>query len=181
MASGRTAEIKRLEPRRGRPGLRVKQVIVEDSWLKLANDPGVDCSKLQALLAANERRESASSRRAYVIALAAMAQELPVIAEAGQIIVADQVVSTYALWEDINEVLRPLLARNGFVLSFRTCQDGDVIVVTAVLDHRDGHQEPTSLRLPPDLGVGRNNVQAVGSSVSYGKRYTACALLNITT
>ena len=98
-----------------------------------------------------------------------------------KIIVADQVVSTYALWEDINEVLRPLLARHGFVLSFRTGQEGDAVVVTAVLDHRDGHQEATSLRLPPDVGVDRNSVQAVGSSVSYGKRYTACALLTITT
>ena len=67
------------------------------------------------------------------------------------------------------------------MFSFRTGQEGDVVVVTAVLDHQDGHQEATSLRLPPDVGVNRNNVQAVGSSVSYGKRYTACALLNITT
>lgn len=38
----------------------------------------------------------------------------------------------------------------------------------------------TRLRLPPDLSGDKNSIQAVGSSVSYGKRYTACALLNIT-
>lgn len=60
-------------------------------------------SKLEALLAAAERRDSTTARRAYVTALTAMAQKLPVIAEAGKIIVADKVVSSYALWEDVNE------------------------------------------------------------------------------
>jgi hypothetical protein len=34
--------------------------------------------------------------------------------------------------------------------------------------------------LPHDSTGSKNAVQAVGSSTSYGKRYTACALLNIT-
>jgi hypothetical protein len=33
--------------------------------------------------------------------------------------------------------------------------------------------------LPPDVGPGRNSLQAVGSAISYGKRYTAEMLLNI--
>jgi hypothetical protein len=35
--------------------------------------------------------------------------------------------------------------------------------------------------LPADVGKGRNDVQAIGSSVSYGKRYAAMAMLNLIT
>jgi hypothetical protein len=47
--------------------------------------------------------------------------------------------------------------------------------------HSAGHREETTLLLPVDTGPGRSTVQAVGSSVTYGKRYVMCALLNITT
>ena len=35
--------------------------------------------------------------------------------------------------------------------------------------------------LPLDTSGSKNGVQAVGSTVSYGKRYAICALLNIST
>src|SRR6202043_3736939 len=57
---------------------------------------------------------------------------------------------------------------------------GDLIVVTGVLSHRDGHAEETTMLLPADISGGKNPLQAIGSSTSYGKRYTAGALLNIT-
>ncbi|MNE66080.1 ERF superfamily protein [compost metagenome] len=50
-----------------------------------------------------------------------------------------------------------------------------------MLSHRDGHRETTSILLPADATGSKNAVQAVASSVSYGKRYTAGALLNFTT
>ena len=182
MATRQAAEIKRLEPRTGGPGPRLKAVhVLAGDLVRLAREPMLESAKLEMLIAADERRAAQTARCAYVSARTAMAQDLPVITEAGKIIAGDKIVSTYALWEDVNEVLRPLLARHGFALSFRTAQEGEAITVTAVLDHREGHQEATSLRLPADVAVGRNSVQAVGSSVSYGKRYTACALLNITT
>jgi hypothetical protein len=37
------------------------------------------------------------------------------------------------------------------------------------------------MTLPLDTSGSKNNVQAVGSSTSYGKRYTATLLLNIRT
>ena len=75
--------------------------------------------------------------------------------------------------------LRPQLIRFGFGLSFRVEQDEATIAVTAVLSHRGGHQEATTIRLSPDASGDKNTVQAVGSSVSYGKRYAATALLNL--
>ncbi len=36
------------------------------------------------------------------------------------------------------------------------------------------------MTLPPDIGGDRNRLLAIGSAVSYAKRYTATALLNVT-
>ena len=149
--------------------------------------PNVNVDTLERLLAMQERILDRESRGAYVTALAEMQPRLPVIAENGTIIVREKggtkiIQSTsYALWEDINEAIRPLLHEFGFALSFRTGLGGDGrITVTGVLSHKDGHQEDTTITLPHDSTGSKNAVQAVGSSTSYGKRYTAMALLNIT-
>ncbi|MBL7230493.1 MAG: ERF family protein, partial [Pseudomonas sp.] len=89
--------------------------------------------------------------------------------------------STYALWEDINEMIKPVMAKYGFALTFRTPRNERGIEVEGVLSHRAGHREVTSIVLPVDASGSKNGVQAVASSVSYGKRYTAGLLLNITT
>jgi hypothetical protein len=151
----------------------------------LAN-PNTGVETLERLLAMQERVDAANAKKAFSAALAILQPSLPVINEKGRIEIkkkdTDIVIqsTSYALWEDINDAIRPLLSANGFALSFRIGKEADRVVVTGVLSHRDGHCEETSLSLPMDTSGSKNNVQAIGSSVSYGKRYTAMALLNIT-
>ena len=73
------------------------------------------------------------------------------------------------------------MAASGFALSFKCRRTDNEIIVTGILSHRDGHSEETELSLPSDTSGSKNAVQAVGSSTSYGKRYTASSLLNLTT
>jgi hypothetical protein len=148
---------------------------------RAARDPNVDIDKMERLLEMQERVLSRQAREAYATALAELQPRLPVISERGKILNKDkQVQSTYAYWEDVNESIRPLLAEHGFSLSFRTGRNGQDVTVTGVLAHREGHSEETTITLPSDGSGSKNAVQAVGSSTSYGKRYTAFALLNIT-
>lgn len=148
---------------------------------RAAINPDVDIDKMERLLEMQERIMERNARSAYAADLARMQPELPVIAERGGIKDrSGRVQSTYALWEDINEAIKPVLAKHGFALSFRTGQDEGRITVTGVLSHREGHSEETTMHLPIDTSGSKNSVQAVGSSISYGKRYTAGALLNIT-
>lgn len=51
---------------------------------------------------------------------------------------------------------------------------------TVVNEWFEGDQEDTTIVLPHDSTGSKNAVQAVGSSTSYGKRYTAGLLLNLT-
>jgi hypothetical protein len=144
-------------------------------------DPQASPEKLDRLIELHERARARGAQSAFARALAALQPDLPVIAERGEIADDDgRVQWRYALWEDINESVRPLLAKHGFSLSFRTCSEAARVTVTGILLHKGGHAEETSLSLPLDLSGCKNAVQAVGSSTSYGKRYVAQALLNVT-
>jgi len=148
---------------------------------RAAMNPNVDIDKMERLLQMQERIMERNAKAAYAADLARMQPDLPIITERGGIKDrSGNIQSTYALWEDINEAIKPVLAKHGFALSFRTGQEEGRITVTGVLSHRDGHSEETTMHLPIDTSGSKNSVQALGSSISYGKRYTAGALLNIT-
>lgn len=148
---------------------------------RAATNPDIDVEKMERLLAMQERILTRQASAAYMAALAQMQPKLPPIPERGGIKDrSGNVQSTYALWEDIVERITPVLAEHGFAISFRVGQTDSVLQVTGVLTHREGHSEQTTIPLPLDSSGSKNAVQSVGSSVSYGKRYTASALLNLT-
>lgn len=146
---------------------------------RAASDPNTDVTKMERLMAMYERVEAKRAEAEFAEALADMQPHLPAIAERGKAKVNGDVRYTFALWEDINAAIKPILQQYGFALSFRT-DFTDGIAVTGVLTHRSGHSERTTIKLPTDASGSKNAVQAVASSVSYGKRYTAGALLNLT-
>lgn len=142
---------------------------------RMASDPNVDVDKLERLMQMRERAVEREAKAEFDAAMSQMQPELPTIGERGN--AAGRY--TYALWEDINTAIKPVLMRHGFALTFRTDFTHGVTVI-GVLSHRAGHREETSITLPADASGNKNAVQAVASSVSYGKRYTAGALLNLT-
>ncbi len=149
---------------------------------RIAADPTIDIDRLERMMDMHERVLNREAKSAYAAALSAAQPKLPVIVQRGEISIdkGKTVQSRFAKWEDINEAIQPVLAEHGFALSFRTERAGDQVIVTCILSHAGGHSESTTLPLPLDVSGSKNNVQGVGSSISYGKRYTASALLNIT-
>lgn len=150
---------------------------------RVARDSTVDISRLERLMEMRERIVAQNAKKAYFAALAEMQPQLPVIGERGEIKINKddkKPGQRYALWEDINEGIRPVLAEHGFAISFRTNTADGKVSVTGILSHREGHAEETTMQLPVDTSGSKNAVQAVGSSTSYGKRYVAMALLNLT-
>jgi len=149
---------------------------------KLAQRPDVPIDKIQEMIKMHLGLKAEQAKSAYFGAFAEMQPNLPHVMMRGAIKNKyGQVQSKYALWEDVVDAISPVLARYGFALSFRTQQPEGRLRVTGILAHRDGHSEETTLELPLDSSGSKNAVQAVGSSVSYGKRYTAFALLNLST
>jgi hypothetical protein len=159
-----------IEPERDNPpvvlseGLALLQVIERAS-----RDPNVDIDKMERLIAMRERMRLVDAETQFSAALAEMQDELPVIEEHGKIDIGRGKPQAYALWEDINEAIKPVLAKHGFSLSFKTGEAENRVTVTGVLRHRAGHREETTMKLPIDTSGSKNAVQAVGSSTSYGK------------
>lgn len=145
-------------------------------------NPAVDIDKMERLLAMKERIEAKVAETAFNTALAEMGPKLPIVEEHGEIKNnAGKVQSTYAKWEDINEAIKPVMAAHGFALRFRSGLNPEGRPsVTGILSHCDGHSDETTIVLPVDSSGSKNSVQAIGSSTSYGQRYTAKLLLNLT-
>lgn len=180
-------KVVKLEPVR-LPGPAASEAAALISMIeRAAADPSVDIDRIERMYAMYERATARSAKTAFLEAVQKARKALPAIVKRGTIETnasktdkARVKQSTYAKWDDVVEAILPVLDANDLVLTFRTSQDSlDRVSVTAVLSHVDGHSEQSQMALPIENGGSKNNAQGWGSSVSYGKRYTAFALLNL--
>lgn len=144
---------------------------------RVAMSPDADIEKLSKMLDMQERVLDRNAKQAFTADLAAMQIELPRVVEKGE----GHNKAKYALLEDINDAIRPTLHKYGFAVTFRVKHEANVMWITTVLSHKEGHSEETSIPLALDTSGSKNAVQAVGSTISYGKRYGLCLMLNIST
>jgi hypothetical protein len=148
--------------------------------ISLAKDSSVDVAKLDALLKMQADMEERQARQEAISAFTALSAEMPRVKKNGTIDMGTKGSIAFAKWDDIDKVIRPLLVKHGFTLSFNsTARDGGGLIVTGELMHNSGHVRTATIPLGLDAGPGRNNLQAMGSTLSYGKRYCAEMLLNI--
>lgn len=160
-------------------------VVQENSLLPaiihVARDPGLDVAKLDALMKMQFELEKRQAEREFIEAFARLSAKLPRVKKEGVIDLGPgKGKIPFAKFEDMDRILRPLLAEEGFTISFDSTQrEGGGLVVTGHLEHRAGHRRTASIPLPLDQGPGRNNLQAVGSTLQYGKRYLMEMLVNL--
>lgn len=151
---------------------------------RLALDPNVSVDKLERLIQMQERIMAHNAKAAFGAAFTAMQSELPEISEKGQILVKGVLRSTYAKLEDIHAAIKPVLQKHGFAIRHRTewpAERPNVIRIVGILSHEQGHSEESAFEAPMDKSEYRTDIQSMGSTVSYGRRYTTLDLLNITT
>lgn len=147
---------------------------------RLASDPNSDIDKMERLMAMREKVQQREAEIAFNDALSAMMPEIPAIEERGEIEFKGKIQSTYALWEDVNEIIKPILSKHGFSLNFKTKTSPEIVVV-GILRHRLGHKDTAEFTASADTSGSKNSIQGIKSTISYAKRTTADALLNITT
>ena len=87
----------------------------------------------------------------------------------------------YAPLEGIDKHLRPLLAEEVMDLSYSNeLRESGEIMMCGRLKHLPGdHYEDSFMPAPPDTSGGKSNVQAVGSTNSFLRRYVVCNIFNI--
>ena len=144
---------------------------------RLAADPNVDTAKLKDLMAFQREILNYNAEQAFNRDFAIMQAEIPTIAERGK---TDK--TTYATLEDIIQAVRPILHKHGFALSHETdWPTATQVKVIGILTHREGHSRRSVFLSAADNTGSKNAIQALGSAMSYGRRYTSMDLLNITT
>lgn len=149
---------------------------------RAARDPSVDVAKLERLLAIREKIVTDARRTAFMEALARLQARLPQITKSGTITDRDGAIrNRFAKIEDIDVVIRPLCADEGFSFAFDSQPKPPGIEYSCTMAHRDGHSETKTLNLPIDTGAGRNAVQSIGSTTSYARRYLLGMHLNLVT
>lgn len=143
---------------------------------QLAQQPDFDASKMESLISMQERINANEARISFNKAMAIMQPQLPTIHKKSK-----GHNSQYAKYEDIDKAVRPFYTDAGFSISYTSKQNGAATTYYGTLSHKDGHSITSELQLPADTGGSKNAVQAIGSTMSYAKRYLICALLNIVT
>lgn len=140
--------------------------------------PNMDVSVMKEMLAMQKEVMQQQAVIEFNEDYAIMSAEIPVIARSKKAYSA-----SYAPMEDIDLIIRPILSKFGFSVNFDCQQEGvDIVTVTCVLRHKKGHMITNTITLPTEAATkGMNKQQAVGSAITYAKRYTICGILNITT
>lgn len=156
-----------------------------DVITRAASDPTVDVAKMERLLDMQMKIVALAAEVAFNNALARLKPRLPRVNKNGAIILRDGVTRIpYAKYEDIHEAVMPLLAEEGFTVSYSSelVTNAALLRVTATFRHTNGHHDVGSVYLPlTDDSGAKNKVQGVGSILSYGKRYALCNYLDIVT
>ncbi len=141
---------------------------------RICMDPNADMAKLERMLDMKERHEAQQAKAAFAEAFARASARFPTIPMNGK----GHNNKPYATLKDITRLTRPVLAAHGLALTF-SIEVGQEAIVTAELMHEAGHSKTTSIALPRETSGSKNAVQAVGSSQTYGQRYTAQAILGL--
>jgi len=145
-------------------------------------NPEMDVDKLQRLLDMQKDIMRIEAEREFNSAMARLQPKLPQIKHDGEIKNKNGgVQSTYAKYETVDTAIRQLYTAEGFSISFDSRQIDSVTVYTATLSHIGGHSKTASITLPADISGSKNGTQAMGSTVSYARRYLITMLFNIVT
>ena len=150
--------------------------------LSAAKDPSTDVDKLRALLAFKRELIKDQSEVEATQAFARACAAMPRITKSGMIDFGKGKPIPYAKWEDIDAAIRPIYQAEGFTLT-HDCEPSAVqagwTIYHAIAIHANGHKFKSSIPLPLDSSGGKQNIQGMGSSSSYGARYSTKNLFGL--
>ena len=152
---------------------------------RLVTDPTADLSRLERVFEMRAQEQARLAEREFNTAMALVQESLdPVRTNARN----DQTHSQYATLSAVDQAVRPAYSQHGFSLTFNSGETTkpDHVRVTCTVMHAGGHTKHYWLDVPAD-GRGAKGGQvmtathALGSAVSYGRRYLLCMIFSLAT
>lgn len=151
-----------------------RQAMTPGDMLSMAVERGADIAVMTKLMNLRDRWEAGQARKAFDAAVADAKAEIPAITKNRE----GHNKTRYADFAAYASVVDPIIAKYGLSYRFRTAQT-DRISVTCILSHRDGHSEENTLSGPSDKTGSKNEIQAIGSTLTYLQRYTLIQALGL--
>jgi len=163
------------------------------AFAQAASDPACNPEKMKALSDMVDKMKAEEAEVAFTEAYIDMQEELPSISATGRIEIAAKVGSRgqstpYAKYDEIMRVIKPILKKYKFALMVvsEPNPSGVGVIVRGTLSRvhetqygKATHVKQTIIAVPLENSGSKNNVQGIGSSLSYAKRYAVIQLLNI--
>lgn len=143
--------------------------------LQMAVEKGADLEYLQKLMDLQERWEANQARKAFNAALAAFKKNPPVVVKD---MLNKQYGSKYSSLGNLVNVVNAALGEHGLSASWDVVS-GDVIKVTCILEHIDGHKKCVTIEGPRDVSGSKNTLQQIRSTLTYLKGDTFEAVTGI--
>ena len=137
--------------------------------------------ELSRLLDIQERWEANEARKAYHCAMAAFKADPPrILKDKGADYGPGKASYEYASLANVTSHINESLSRFGLSASWRTEQNGSISVICKIT-HSKGHSEETKLSAEADKSGSKNNIQALGSTITYLQRYTLLSITGLAT
>lgn len=151
--------------------------------VRYAMDSGADLDRLERLMEMQMKWEANEARKAYHLSMSQFKKNPPTIIKDKHVSFDTSKGRTeydHATLGEVCEKVVAALAEHEFShrwIPGRT--DKGVMKVTCVITHKLGYSEETELEAPDDQSGGKNNIQAMSSTVTYLERYSLLAAVGL--
>lgn len=174
------------KPLAAQPTFQTPAVATPAALVQMAVQNGASMEQLEKLLALQERWEAGEARKAFTAAMAAFKKNPPTIEKDKAVGYegkgGELVGYRHATLGNVTRQIVAALANHEISHSWSTVQlDGGQVAVTCTLTHSMGHSESVTLQSAKDDSGKKNNIQALGSAITYLQRYTLLAITGLAT
>jgi hypothetical protein len=146
------------------------------SLIQMAVSKGADANQLAVLMDLQLRWEANESKKAFEDAFSKFKANAPTIIKTKKVSFAnskgDKTEYNHAELDKITDILDEALRGYGIIKTWKTSDANGRTTVTCILKGYGHTEEGSTLSGPSDTSGGKNNIQAIGSTVTYLQRYT---------
>jgi len=144
---------------------------------------GLPIETMQKLLDMRTQLKAEYAREEFYKSLSKFQKECPEVKKTKTVLNKDRVSIRYkyAPLESIIEQVKEPLERNGFSYTIKTKQGEGFLTTICEAHHVAGHTETTEITVPVARNDFMADIQQVGSSMTYSKRYSFCNAFGIMT
>ena len=143
--------------------------------IQMATEKGADLPTLQGYFDLHRQWEDNEARKAFVVAMTGFQAECPAIKKTKK----GHNSAKYAGLSEAIEQIKKLESKYGLSHNWKESQSDGAITVECFVTHVLGHRESSSLSAAPDTSGSKNDVQAIGSTDAYLKRYTLFSVFGL--